>query len=60
MKRKDATKATAQSRGIIRDLYKENGLLKIYRGISAVHTSRAEKRRSRNGDRKKAIKDSED
>jgi hypothetical protein len=60
MAKNSANKTNAQSRGIIREIFKEMNLLTIYRGRAATHTSKAEKRRSRSSDRKKAINESED
>lgn len=57
-KRQSARKVNAQSRGIIREIFKEAGLLTIYRGRAATHRSRTEKRRGRSKDRKDAVKES--
>lgn len=55
-----AKKINALTRGAIRDAAKENGTLLVYRGRSAIHTSKAEKRRSRIIDRKNAINDNKE
>lgn len=54
-KRKSALKINSVSRGIERDIMKENGSLMRSRGRHSIHTS--QKRKSRSIDRKKAIKD---
>jgi len=59
-KKKNAAKKTAVARGIDREIKKENGTLIISRGIHAIHTSRAEKRRNKRVKKEEAIKDSED
>lgn len=48
------------SRGIDRQLYIDRGLISIWRGKAAIHTSRADKRKSRDKKKKEAIRDSED
>jgi hypothetical protein len=50
----------AVTRGIDREIRKENGTLVISRGLHTIHKSRRDKRRSRNSDRRKAISESED
>jgi hypothetical protein len=58
-KKKSARKLTAGTRGIEREIRKENGTLTTSRGIHTVHTSRAQKRRNRRTDRQSAIRDSQ-
>lgn len=57
-KRKSANKINSVIRGIDREIRKEQGTLLQSRGRHVVHTSRAEKRRSRSSDRKQAINNS--
>jgi len=59
-KKKNPRKLTAVSRGIDREIAKENGTLITRRGIKAVHKNRAEKRKNRRTKRQTAIRDSED
>jgi hypothetical protein len=58
--KKTARKLTAVTRGIEREIRKENGTLTTSRGIHTVHKSRAEKRRNRRTDRQSAIRDSQE
>jgi len=58
--KKNAGKLTATTRGIDREIRRENGTLTTSRGIHAVHTSRAEKRKNRRTRQQNAIRDSQD
>ncbi len=58
--RRAKTDPAAWVRAVNREIDKENGTLIISRGLHTIHTSRAEKRRTRRTDRAKAIKDSEE
>ena len=59
--KKRILKDSASIRGIDRDeFFKNGGTLSQWRGIHAVHTSRAKKRTSRSSETKKAIDDSEE
>lgn len=58
--RKNPNKVTSIVRGIDRDIRKENGSLINSRGIHAVHTSRAEKRKSKRIHQQSAIEESKD
>lgn len=52
--------STAETRGIDRQIRKENGSLIVSRGIHTIQTSRKDKRRSRRSDRLKAIRETEE
>lgn len=58
--KKNARKVTATTRGIDREIRKENGTLTTSRGIHTVHTSRAEKRKDRLTVQRTAIRESQD
>lgn len=58
--KRKAKNINSVSRGIEREIMKQNGSLMRSRGRHEIHTSRAEKRRSRLVDRKRAINEGSD